>query len=72
MSRPRAFLAVLHDFVVGDDATIAIAVVVAIALTAAIAALGLPAWWALPTTVIAALARSLKRTIRTAQANDRR
>lgn len=67
MSRLKTLLAILYRFIVGDDATIALAVVAALALTAALTALGLSAWWLLPATVIGTLAMSLKRDTGNAQ-----
>jgi hypothetical protein len=64
MSTARGFLAFLYDFLVGDDPLIAAAVVAALALTAALAALGVSAWWVPPTAVVATLALSLTRATR--------
>ena len=64
MTTARAFLAFLYDFVVGDDPVIAAAVIVALALTAALAAIGVSAWWVPPTAVVATLALSLTRATR--------
>jgi hypothetical protein len=64
MSRARAFLRFLYDFVVGDDATLAVVVVVAFGITAALAHSAVAAWWVLPVIVIAALAFSVDRASR--------
>ena len=64
MTRLRAFAAFLYDFVIGDDALIALAIVVALGITAMVAAAGFAAWWILPAAVIAALAASLDRATR--------
>ena len=49
------------DFVVGDDWVVAAAIVAAIGSTAAVAAVGVAAWWVLPLTVPAVLYLSLRR-----------
>jgi hydrogenase/urease accessory protein HupE len=64
MTPIRALLAFLYDFVVGDDPTIAVAVVLALGVTAAIAAGGVSAWWVMPCAVIGALIGSLHRATR--------
>ncbi len=61
MSRLRAFLAFLWDFIIGDDPVIAVFVVVALGITAAVAAAGVAAWWVMPVAVIVALALSVWR-----------
>ena len=61
MSRVRAFLGFLYDFVVGDDPLIAVVIVLALALTAAIAGSGAPVWWVMPSAVLAALTFSVLR-----------
>ena len=53
-----------YDFIVGDDWTIAAAVVVALLLTAALVRAGLAAWWLLPVAVIGFLGASLLRVAR--------
>ena len=50
-----------YDFVVGDDWTIAVAVVVLLAVTAAIEHIGAVAWPILPIGVVAILGSSLRR-----------
>jgi len=50
-----------YDFIVGDDWTIALGVVVAVALTALAARAGLAAWAILPVTVTAGLTGSVAR-----------
>jgi hypothetical protein len=59
MTRLRAFLQFLYDFVVGDDVTIAVVVVVALGVTAL-----LTAWWVLPLAVLAILSVSVLRAAR--------
>jgi hypothetical protein len=60
----RAFLSFWYDFIVGDDATIAVGVVVALAATAILASLHVPAWWLLPAAVVVLLGLSLLRASR--------
>jgi len=60
----RDFARFWYDFVVGDDWTIAVAVVAAIALTAALAHRGWNAWPVLPICVVGALGASLWRARR--------
>lgn len=50
-----------YDFIVGDDWTIAVGVVVAVALTALAAQAGLAAWAILPIMVTAGLTWSVAR-----------
>jgi hypothetical protein len=59
MNRVRAFFQFLYDFVVGDDITIAIVVVVALGVTAL-----LSTWWVLPLAVLAILSVSVLRGAR--------
>jgi len=63
MRTARAFLAFLYDFLVGDDPLIAAAVVATLAVTAALAAIGVAAWWVPPTAVVAILALSVSSSI---------
>lgn len=60
----RAVVLFWVDFVVGDDWTVAATVAVALAASWGLVALGVPAWWLLPTAVVAATSRSLRRTVR--------
>jgi hypothetical protein len=53
-----------YDFVVGDDWTIAAAVIVALAVTGLLAHQHVAAWWLLPLVVIAFLGGSLWRAAR--------
>ena len=64
MTRGRAFLAAVWEFVVGDDWRTAIGVALALALTALLAAAGISAWWVMPLAVLGLLARSLRRAAR--------
>ncbi|HEX9068941.1 MAG TPA: hypothetical protein VF807_09235 [Ktedonobacterales bacterium] len=58
----RSFALFWYDFIVGDDWTIALAVLVGLVVTALLARAG--AWWLLPLVVVAALALSLYRVTR--------
>jgi hypothetical protein len=58
----RSFALFWYDFIVGDDWTIALAVLVGLVVTALLAGAG--AWWLLPLVVVAALALSLYRVTR--------
>ncbi len=49
------------EFVVGDDWRVALGVVVTLGVTAAVAALGLAAWWIAPVAILALLQRSISR-----------
>jgi membrane protein implicated in regulation of membrane protease activity len=64
MTRVRAFLAAVWEFVVGDDWRTAIGVALAIALTALIASAGISAWWVMPLAVLGLLALSIRRAAR--------
>jgi hypothetical protein len=64
MTRVRAFLLAVWDFVVGDDWRTAIGVALALALTALVAALGISAWWVMPLAVLGLLALSIRRAAR--------
>jgi hypothetical protein len=61
MNRLSQFGRFWYDFIVGDDWTIAVAVVVLLAVTAAIAHTGAVAWPILPIGVVAILGASLWR-----------
>ena len=60
----RSFLRFWYDFVVGDDATIAVGVVLALGATALLAHLEVSAWWLLPAAVAVLLGLSLARAAR--------
>jgi hypothetical protein len=53
------FVRFWSDFLIGDDWTIALGVVLAVAVTALLAVAGVAAWWLPPIAVIALLGRSL-------------
>jgi hypothetical protein len=61
MTRAKAFLQFLWDFVIGDDWRVAAGVVVAIGITALVAGAGVAAWWILPLAVAGLLAWSVFR-----------
>ncbi len=60
------FLMFWYDFVVGDDWTVAMGVVVALVVTALLVHSGVPAWWLLPLAVVALLGASVWRVARQA------
>lgn len=64
--RLRAIGAFWWDFVVGDDWRLAAGVVAALAASVGLVAVGVPAWWLLPVTVLVTLALSLRRGVRDA------
>jgi hypothetical protein len=64
MTRVRAFLLAVWEFVVGDDWRTAIGVALALGVTALIAAAGISAWWVMPLAVLALLAHSVRRSAR--------
>ena len=51
MRRVGAFGRFWWEFIVGDDWRVSVQIVVAIAATAAVAAVGVSAWWLLPLAV---------------------
>ncbi len=59
MTRVRAVLAFVWDFVVGDDWRLAVGVIVALGATAIAAGAGISAWWIAPVVVAALLSISL-------------
>jgi hypothetical protein len=60
----RSFFSFWYDFIVGDDLTVAVGVVIALTMTALLAHAGLPAWWLMPAAVLTLLAGSLARAAR--------
>jgi hypothetical protein len=54
-----------YDFIVGDDWTVALAVVVSLAIAALLVRGGIHAWWLLPCAVALVLAASVWRVART-------
>jgi len=61
MNRLRSFAAFWWDFVVGDDAWLAVGIVVALIATAVVQRIGIPAWWVLPAATMALLSWSVTR-----------
>jgi hypothetical protein len=72
MTRAKAALRAVWDFVVGDDWRIALGVVLGLALTAIVAALGLSAWWVMALAVPLVLGLSLRRAAARANATTLR
>ena len=64
MSRLRAFLGFLCDFIVGDDPLVALVIVLSLGITALIAGSGAAAWWVMPAAVVAVLTFSVLRASR--------
>lgn len=58
----RAFLMFWIDFIVGDDWTVAVAIVVALAATWGLIHVNVPAWWLLPLTALAMTLISVRRS----------
>lgn len=50
-----------YDFVVGDDWSVAVGVVVALTITALLAHRGVTVWWLMPAAVVLVLGMSLWR-----------
>lgn len=57
-------VAAVWDFVVGDDWRTAVGVVVAIGVVAALAGVGVGAWWVMPPAVVALLWASVRSELR--------
>ncbi|NYJ07581.1 hypothetical protein [Petropleomorpha daqingensis] len=60
----RAFAEFWIDFVVGDDWTVAAAVLVGLLGSWGLVEAGLPAWWLLPVAALGSTAVSLRRAAR--------
>jgi hypothetical protein len=60
----RSFVAFWYDFIVGDDWTVAVGIVVALVATAVLVHEGSAAWWLMPIAVVALLVLSLVRAVR--------
>ena len=58
------FLRFWYDFIVGDDWTVAVAVIVALAIAALLVRGGIQAWWLLPVAVALVLFGSVWRVAR--------
>jgi hypothetical protein len=63
----RRFGLFWYDFVVGDDWTVAVGVVIALAGTALLAHANVPAWWLVPAAAGILLIASLLRAARSAR-----
>lgn len=64
MRRLRAFGAFWYDFVVGDDWSVALGVVIALGVTYALSKTSVPVWWLVPLAVAVLLPVSLLRAVR--------
>ena len=53
-----------YDFIVGDDWTVALGVLVALIITLALARAGMGAWWLMPLAVLGLLTFSVRRAAR--------
>ena len=60
----RAFVGFWVDFVVGDDWTVAAAVLVGLLGSWGLVEAGVPAWWLLPAAALGSTAVSLRRAAR--------
>lgn len=61
MRRLKAVAIGVWEFVVGDDWRTALGIVVSLSAVAALAAVGIAAWWLMPPAVLLLLALSLRR-----------
>jgi hypothetical protein len=66
VSHVRAFAVFCRDLLVGDDWRTALGLVLALVATILLDQIGLRAWWLLPLVIALLLARSLRRSTRTA------
>ena len=64
MTALASFGRFLYDFVIGDDWTMAVGVVVAVGLAALLVHAGWAGWWLPPLVVVASLCLSLWRATR--------
>ena len=62
----KSFAMFWYDFIVGDDWTVAVGVVLALAVTALLVHAGITAWWLMPLAVLCFLGASLRRATRAA------
>ena len=60
----RAFVGFWVDFILGDDWTVAVAVLAALLVTWGLVHAGVAAWWLLPAVAVAATTVSVRRTAR--------
>jgi hypothetical protein len=63
-TRLRAFAGFWYDFIVGDDWTVAVGVVLMLALTYVVSFSDFPAWWIMPTALVIYLPLTLWRRTR--------
>jgi hypothetical protein len=61
MTRVKALVLGVWEFIVGDDWRTATGVALALALTALVATADISAWWVMPLAVFALLALSIRR-----------
>ncbi|HEU5425174.1 MAG TPA: hypothetical protein VFU72_16650 [Nitrolancea sp.] len=66
MNAIARFLRFWYDFVVGDDWTVLVGVLIALVVTALLAHSGVAAWWLMPLAVALVLGASLWRVTRPA------
>jgi len=64
IAKLRAFGAFWYDFVVGDDWTVAVAVVAGLAVTYGVSRTSSPAWWILPAAFVLVFPFSLWKATR--------
>ena len=64
MNRLRAFGSFWYDFVVGDEWSVAVGVIVAFAAAAGLVQLGIDAWWLVPAAAAGLLVASVLRAAR--------
>jgi hypothetical protein len=60
------FLRFWYDFIVGDDWTVAVGVIIALAVTSVLIHRSVSAWWLMPLAVGLLLFTSLRRAVRDA------
>ncbi len=63
MTLVTRFFRFWYDFIVGDDWTVAAAVVAALVVTAFLGRHRVAAWWVLPVVVVLTLGLSLRRSL---------
>jgi hypothetical protein len=63
-ARLKAFGLFWYDFIIGDDWTVAVGVVIALAVVAVVSRTSVPAWWIVPVAVAILLPMSMWRATR--------
>ena len=63
-----AFFAFWYDFIIGDDWTVAVGVVIALIVTGLLVLGGLTVWWLMPIVVLVLLGASVQRVARSSGA----